>query len=52
MWAIILTERCRRALGEYEKMDAAGHRSLFQQCIAQIAAVRFSVKKSYLKKNR
>lgn len=38
VWAIILTERCRRALGEYEKMDAAGHRSLFQQCIAQIAA--------------
>ncbi|KAF1761642.1 hypothetical protein GCK72_009898 [Caenorhabditis remanei] len=38
VWAIILMERCRRALGEYDKMTADDHRSLFQQFIAQIAA--------------
>uniref|UniRef100_A0A8R1HP83 N-terminal acetyltransferase B complex subunit MDM20 homolog n=1 Tax=Caenorhabditis japonica TaxID=281687 RepID=A0A8R1HP83_CAEJA len=38
VWAIILVERCGRALGEHAKLDAAAQRSLFQQCIAQIAA--------------
>ncbi|CAI2347766.1 unnamed protein product [Caenorhabditis sp. 36 PRJEB53466] len=38
VWATILIEKCRRTLGEYEKLDAAAHRSLFQQFIAQIAA--------------
>uniref|UniRef100_A0A1I7U3E3 N-terminal acetyltransferase B complex subunit MDM20 homolog n=1 Tax=Caenorhabditis tropicalis TaxID=1561998 RepID=A0A1I7U3E3_9PELO len=38
VWAIILTERCRRALGQNEKMSPAELRSLFQQFIAQIAA--------------
>lgn len=38
VWAILLAERCRRALGEYEKKSAEEHRSLFQQLIAQIAA--------------
>lgn len=38
IWAIILTERCRRTLGEYEKQTPEYLRSLFQQLIAQIAA--------------
>ncbi|UMM23748.1 hypothetical protein L5515_004311 [Caenorhabditis briggsae] len=38
VWAILLTERCRRALGDYEKKTSEDHRSLFQQFIAQIAA--------------
>ncbi|EGT52153.1 CBN-CRA-1 protein [Caenorhabditis brenneri] len=38
VWAIILIERCRRALGENAKRSPEFMRALFQQLIAQIAA--------------